>query len=64
MNKSLVSVIIYEKPLDSVRKAVDLANGFENLPLNQELKLDTFNFFKYKLLLKLFFDKRLSLRII
>lgn len=31
MSKSLVSVVKYEKPLDSVRKAVDLVNLFEDL---------------------------------
>ncbi|MFX1316141.1 MAG: DUF362 domain-containing protein [Promethearchaeota archaeon] len=32
MSKSLVSIVKYEEPLKSVRKAVELANGFNNLP--------------------------------
>ena len=32
MSKSIVSVVKYEKPQDSVRKAVELAKGLENLP--------------------------------
>ena len=32
MNKSLVSVIRYEKPLESVRKAIDTCGGLNNLP--------------------------------
>ncbi|MFX1503195.1 MAG: DUF362 domain-containing protein [Promethearchaeota archaeon] len=32
MSKSIVSIVKYEKPLDSVRKAIELANGFEHLP--------------------------------
>ena len=32
MSKSLVSIVKYEKPLESVRKAVELAKGFENIP--------------------------------
>ncbi|MFX1553444.1 MAG: DUF362 domain-containing protein [Promethearchaeota archaeon] len=31
MSKSLVSIVKYEKPLESVREAVELANGFEHL---------------------------------
>ncbi|MFX0003865.1 MAG: DUF362 domain-containing protein [Candidatus Hodarchaeota archaeon] len=31
MNKSIVSIVKYEKPLDSVRKVIELANGFEHL---------------------------------
>jgi len=31
MNKSIVSIVKYEKGAESVRKAVELANGFENL---------------------------------
>ncbi len=37
MTKSKVSIVKYEKPLDSVRKAVELANGFENLPKNAKV---------------------------
>ena len=32
MSKSLVAVVRYESPLESVRKAVKLSGGFENLP--------------------------------
>ncbi len=32
MHKSLVSVVRYESPIKSVRKAVELSNGLENLP--------------------------------
>jgi uncharacterized protein (DUF362 family) len=32
MNKSPVSVIRYEKPLESVRRAIDLCGGLNNLP--------------------------------
>ena len=31
MSKSLVAVVRYESPLESVQKAVELSNGFENL---------------------------------
>ncbi len=31
MSKSIVSIIKYEKPLESVRKVIELANGFENI---------------------------------
>ncbi|MHA1344502.1 MAG: DUF362 domain-containing protein, partial [Promethearchaeota archaeon] len=31
MSKSIVSIVKYEKGSESVRKAVELANGFENL---------------------------------
>jgi uncharacterized protein (DUF362 family) len=34
MNKKLVSIVKYEKPLDSVRKAVDLSQGLDHLPAN------------------------------
>jgi uncharacterized protein (DUF362 family) len=34
MNKNLVSIVKYEKPLDSVRKAVDLSQGLDHLPAN------------------------------
>ncbi|MFX1591601.1 MAG: DUF362 domain-containing protein [Promethearchaeota archaeon] len=32
MSKSIVSIVKYEKPLESVRKVIELANGFNNLP--------------------------------
>jgi uncharacterized protein (DUF362 family) len=32
MKKHLVSIVSYEKPLDSVRKAVDLCKGLDHLP--------------------------------
>jgi uncharacterized protein (DUF362 family) len=32
MKKSLVSIVKYEKPLDSVRKAVELSKGLDHLP--------------------------------
>ncbi len=32
MNKALVSIVKYDKPLESVRKAVDLAKGLDHLP--------------------------------
>jgi len=32
MNKNLVSIVKYEKPLDSVRKAVELSHGLDHLP--------------------------------
>ena len=32
MTKQLVSIVKYEKPLESVRKAVDMAKGFDHLP--------------------------------
>jgi len=31
VSKSIVSIVKYEKGSESVRKAVELANGFENL---------------------------------
>ncbi|MBW2562747.1 MAG: DUF362 domain-containing protein, partial [Deltaproteobacteria bacterium] len=34
MSKSLVSVVRYESPLESVRKTVELSGGFGNLPSN------------------------------
>ena len=34
MNKPIVSIVKYEKPLDSVRKAVDLSHGLDHLPSN------------------------------
>lgn len=32
MNKSLVSIVRYRKPLDSVREVIDLCKGFDKLP--------------------------------
>ncbi len=32
MSKSIVSIVRYEKPLDSVRKAVELSKGLDHLP--------------------------------
>jgi len=32
MNTPIVSIVKYEKPLDSVRKAVDLSQGLDHLP--------------------------------
>jgi uncharacterized protein (DUF362 family) len=32
MGKSLVSIVRYEKPLESIRKAVDLSKGLDHLP--------------------------------
>ncbi len=32
MNKKLVSIVKYERPLESVRKAVDLSRGLDHLP--------------------------------
>ncbi len=37
MSKSIVSIVKYEKDRDSVRKAVELANGFENLDSNAKV---------------------------
>ena len=34
MNKTLVSIVKYEKPLESVRKAVELCRGLDHLPAN------------------------------
>ena len=35
--KQTVSIVRYEKPLDSVRKAVDLSRGLDHLPSNAEV---------------------------
>jgi hypothetical protein len=32
MNKRLVCIVKYEKPLESVRKAVELSQGLDHLP--------------------------------
>lgn len=37
MSKSLVSIVKYEKPLDSVRKAVELSKGLDHLPLSAKV---------------------------
>ena len=34
MSKTLVSIVKYEKPLESVRKAVELCRGLDHLPAN------------------------------
>ena len=37
MNKSIVSIVKYEKPLESVRKVVELSKLFDNLPSNAKV---------------------------
>ncbi len=37
MNKKLVSIVKYEKPLESVRKAVELSKGLDHLPANAKV---------------------------
>jgi uncharacterized protein (DUF362 family) len=37
MNKKLVSIVKYEKPLESVRKAVELSKGLNHLPANAKV---------------------------
>lgn len=37
MSKSTVAVVKYENPMESVRKVIELANGFENLPLKGKI---------------------------
>ena len=37
MEKKKVSIVRYEKPLESVRRAVDLSNGLENLRPNSKV---------------------------
>ncbi len=37
MTKPTVSIVKYEKPLESVRKAIDLAKGFDDLPANAKI---------------------------
>ncbi len=34
MSKPVVAIVRYEKPLESVRKAVELSNGLQNMPAN------------------------------
>ena len=36
-DNKLVSIVRYEKPMESVRKAVELAKGLENLPSNAKV---------------------------
>ena len=35
--KSTVAIVLYEKPLESVRKVVDLSHGLDNLPSNAKV---------------------------
>ncbi|MFX1238041.1 MAG: DUF362 domain-containing protein [Promethearchaeota archaeon] len=37
MSKSIVSIVKYEKPLESLRNAIELANGFEDIPENAKV---------------------------
>ena len=37
MSKSIVSIVKYEKPLESVRKVIELVNGFENIKPNAKI---------------------------
>ena len=37
MEKSIVSIVKYEQPKESIRKVIDLANGFENIPLDGKI---------------------------
>jgi len=37
MGKSIVSIVKYEQPKESVRKVIDLANGFENIPIDGKI---------------------------
>ena len=37
MNKPIVAVVRYEKPLESVRKAVELSHGLDHLPANAKV---------------------------
>lgn len=37
MKKNFVSIVKYEKPLDSVRKAVELSKGLDHLPANAKV---------------------------
>jgi len=37
MSKSVVAIVRYEKPFESVRKAVDLCGGLDNLPPNAKV---------------------------
>jgi uncharacterized protein (DUF362 family) len=37
MNKSIVAIVNYENPLESVRKAVELSHGLDHLPANAKV---------------------------
>jgi len=37
MNKSIVAIVDYENPLESVRKAVELSHGLDHLPANAKV---------------------------
>ena len=37
MKKNIVAIVKYEKPLDSVRKAVELSHGLDQLPANSRV---------------------------
>ncbi|GAG82306.1 unnamed protein product, partial [marine sediment metagenome] len=37
VNRKIVSIVRYEKPLESVRKAVELSRGLEGLPSNAKV---------------------------
>ena len=37
MTKSIVSIVKYEEPLKSVRRVIDLAEGFNDLPVNGKI---------------------------
>jgi len=37
MNKSIVSIVHYENPIESVRKAVELSHGLDHLPPNAKI---------------------------
>lgn len=37
MSKSVVAIVRYEKPLASVKKAVELSNGLQNMPVNAKV---------------------------
>jgi len=40
MKKSLVAIVKYKRPLDSVRKAVELSRGLDHLPAGSKRKSD------------------------
>ncbi|MFW9772562.1 MAG: DUF362 domain-containing protein, partial [Candidatus Thorarchaeota archaeon] len=37
MSRTTVSIVKYEKPLDSVRKVIELVDGFKNLPIDGKI---------------------------
>ena len=37
MSQTVVAIVRYEKPLESVRKAVELSNGLQNMPKNAKV---------------------------